>query len=113
MYRMLLASSVANERTVLKSAPENWGQAHEVEELRAWFLDVPLQKKWTMAQRQDVLDQIDSLFIATLKKEGPGDEAYWQRMYYGIELACEATDATLERFQTKRPSSCLNLSPRN
>lgn len=113
MYRSMLAGSVASEQTVLKSVPENWGQAHEVEELRAWFLDVPLQKKWTMAQRQDVLDQLDSLFIANLKKEGPGDEAYWQRLYYGIELACEATDATLERFQAKRPSSCLNLRPRN
>ncbi|MCC6335602.1 MAG: serine/threonine protein kinase [Myxococcales bacterium] len=113
MYRSMLAGSVASEQTMLKSVPENWGQAHEVEELRAWFLDVPLQQKWTMAQRQDVLDQIDSLFIASLKKEGPGDEAYWQRMYYGIELACEATDATLERFQAKRPSSCLNLTPRH
>lgn len=113
MYRSMLAGSVASEQTVLKSVPENWGQKHEVEELRAWFLDVPLGKKWTMPQRQDVLDQIDALFIANLKKDGPGDEAYWQRMYYGIELACEATDATLERFQTKRPSSCLNLAPRN
>jgi hypothetical protein len=109
----MLAGSVAGEQTVLKSVPEQWGQAHEVPELRALFLDLPLTKKWTMQQRQDVLDQIDSLFIASLKKEGPGDEAYWQRMYYGIELACEATDGTLERLKTKRPSSCLNLSPRN
>ena len=113
MYRSMLAGSVASEQTVLKSVPEQWGQAHEVEELRQLFLDVPLQKKWTMAQRQDVLDQLDSLFIANLKKDGPGDEAYWQRMYYGIELACEGTDATLERFKTKKPSTCLNLSPRN
>jgi len=113
MYRSMLAGSIAGEQTTLKTVPEQWGQAHEVEELRALFLDLPLRKKWTMRQRQDVLDQIDSLFIASLKKDGPGDEAYWQRMYYGIELACEGTDATLERLQARRPSTCLNLAPRN
>ncbi len=112
MYRSMLAGSVAGEQTVLKTVPEQWGQAHEVGELRALFLDLPLTRRWTRAQRQDVLNQIDALFITNLKKEGPGDEAYWQRMYYGIELACEATFDTLERLKTKRPSSCLNLSPR-
>lgn len=113
MYRAMLAGTVASEQTVLKTVPEHWGQTREVEELRALFLDVRLTKKWTMAQRQDVLDQLDSIFIANLKKDGPGDEAYWQRMYYGIELACEATDATLERLKAKKPATCLNLAPRN
>lgn len=110
-YRAALVGTVASEATVLKSVPEQWGQAHEVEELKTLFLELPLKQKWSLAQRRKILDTIENLFIANLKKDAPGDGDYWRRMYFGIELTCEATDETLQKLGAKRSTSCLNLSP--
>jgi hypothetical protein len=113
MYRLMLMGSVAAEETTLRSTPELWGHTREVAELELLLLEMPLQQKWTVAQRRDVMKQIDELFVANLKKDGPGDETHWRRQYLGLELTCEATDEVLTQLGTKRPSSCLNLTPRN
>ena len=110
-YRAALVGSVASEATVLKTVPEQWGQAHEVEELKTLFLEMPLKQKWDLQQRRKILDTIENLFIANLRKDDPEDGDYWRRMYFGIELTCEATDAALEKLGAKRSKSCLNLSP--
>ncbi|MBL8920028.1 MAG: serine/threonine protein kinase [Myxococcaceae bacterium] len=112
MYRLMLIGSVAAEGTTLSTTPELWGQTREVKDLEALFLEMPLKHAWTVAQRRDVLAQIEALFIANLKKDAAGDEEHWRRQYYGLELLCEAADETLEQLQAKRPGSCLDLSPR-
>jgi len=66
--------SVTSEQTVFSTAPELWGQTREVEELRLLFLEMPLRQRWNLQQRRDVLDQIDTLMIANLSKNGEGDE---------------------------------------
>lgn len=112
MYRLMLIGSVAAEETTLSTTPELWGQTREVKDLEALFIEMPLKRPWTVAQRKDVLAQIDSLFVANLKKDAPGDEEHWRRQYYGLELLCEAADETLEQLKARRPGSCLDLSPR-
>ncbi len=111
-YRMMLMGSVATEETTLRSMPELWGHTREVKELELLFLEMPLLQRWNVAQRKDVLAQIDSIFVATLTEKEPGDREHWQRQYYGLELTCEATDEVLEQLKTKRPKDCLNLTPR-
>jgi len=113
MYRLMLMAAVTSEQTVFSTTPELWGQTREVDQLRLLFLELPLRQRWTLKQRRDVLEQIDTLMIANLTKNGEGDEDHWRRQYYGIEVACEVTDEALEHLKTRRPSSCLNLSPRN
>ena len=112
MYRMMLMGSVATEETTLRATAEFWGQTREVKELELLFLEMPLLPRWTVAQRKDVLAQIDSSFVAPLAQEEPGDRDHWVRHYYGLELTCEATDEVLEQLKTKRPKSCLKLTPR-
>lgn len=112
MYRMMLMGTVAAEETTLASTPELWGHRREVKDLEMLLLEMPLKQRWTVAQRKDVIAQIDSIFVANLKKDAPGDEEHWRRQYLGLELTCEATDETLVELKTKRPTSCLNLTPR-
>ena len=112
MVRMMLMGSVATEETTLRSIPELWGHTREVKELELLFLEMPLLQRWNVAQRKDVLAQIDSTFVATLAEKEPGDREHWQRQYYGLELTCEATDEVLEQLKATRPKSCLNLTPR-
>ncbi len=112
MYRMMLMGSVATEETTLRATAELWGQTREVKELELLFLEMPLLQRWSVAQRKDVLAQIDSLVVATLAQKEPGDRDHWVRHYYGLELTCEATDEVLEQLKAKRPKRCLNLTPR-
>lgn len=111
MWRLMLVGSLASERTTLRSEPSLWGQLHDEAELRALFLKTPLSKPWSQAQRLAVLKKIDTIFIPSLKKDDPRDEGYWRRMYYGLELLCEATDPALMALEARRPQSCLNLTP--
>jgi hypothetical protein len=111
-YRLMLMQSVVSEEAVLKTTPELWGHQRAVEELELLLLEMPLRKPWSVAQRKDIIAQIDQLFVANLKKEAPGDEDYWRRQYLGLELTCEATDEVLEHLKAQRPRSCLNLDPR-
>ncbi|MDP1920275.1 MAG: serine/threonine-protein kinase [Myxococcales bacterium] len=111
-YRIMLMGSVATEETTLRATPELWGHTREVKELELLFLEMPLLQRWNVAQRKDVLAQIDSTFVATLTEKEPGDREHWRRQYYGVELTCEATDEVLEQLKAKRPKDCLNLTPR-
>jgi hypothetical protein len=111
-YRMMLMGSVATEETTLDAEPRLWGHTREVKELELLFLEMPLLQRWNVAQRKDVLAQIDATFIAALTEEEPGDREHWRRQYYGIELTCEATDEVLEQLKAKRPKECLALTPR-
>ncbi|MBE2250603.1 MAG: serine/threonine protein kinase [Myxococcus sp.] len=112
MYRLMLMGSVAAESTTIGATPELWGQTREAKELELLFLEMPLLQRWSVAQRRDVLAQLEATFIANLKQEAPGDEEHWRRQYYGLELTCEATDEVLEQLGAKRPSSCPGLQPR-
>jgi hypothetical protein len=113
MYRLMLMGSVAAEETALRTTPELWGHTREVNELELLLLEMPLKQRWTVAQRKDLIRQIDELFVANLKKDGPEDETHWRRQYLGLELTCEATDEVLTQLNARRPSGCLNLTPRN
>jgi serine/threonine protein kinase len=111
MWRMMLVGSLVSERTLVRTEPSMWGQQHDEKELRALFLKTPLTKPWSVAQREAVLEKIETIFLPSLKKDDPRDEAYWRRMYYGIELLCEVTDPALMELKGRRPQSCLNLTP--
>ncbi|MCU0698702.1 MAG: serine/threonine protein kinase [Myxococcaceae bacterium] len=113
MYRLMLMSTLSSEETALRTTPELWGHTREVNELELLLLEMPLKERWTVAQRKDVIRQIDELYVANLKKDGPEDETHWRRQYLGLELTCEATDEVLTQLGARRPSSCLNLTPRN
>ena len=113
LYKASLVQTVLNERTVLQSTPGLWGHTKELPELERLFMEQPLREDWSAAQRRSVLDQIEKLFIANLAKEGPGDEIYWRRMYYGLVFSCEASDAALVAAKARRPpdGNCLKLKP--
>lgn len=113
MYKATLVQTVLNERTVLQSTPAMWGHTREVGELERLFMEQPLREDWSAAQRRSVLQQVETLFIANLKKDAPGDDAYWRRMYYGILFTCEASDEALASARARRQSegSCLKLKP--
>jgi hypothetical protein len=112
MYRASLIAMVSNVDTVMKSSPVMWGLAVPSETLKQQFLELPLKKPWTLEQRKDVLAQIDSNVLPNLETPIPEDAEYWRRMYYGIELTCEATDAALEQLRAQRPTGCTNFVPR-
>jgi len=113
LYRSMLIRVVLNEKVVLASSPTLWGHSRELPELERLFLEQPLQQDWTLAQRKDVLRQVETIFIANLQKDAPGDDVYWRRMYYGLLFACEATGEAREKAGAKRvpESSCLKLKP--
>ncbi|MDR7306491.1 serine/threonine-protein kinase [Rhodoferax saidenbachensis] len=113
LYRSMLISMVLNEKVVLASTPALWGHSRSVPELERLFMEQPLQQDWTPAQRKDVLHQIETLFIANMQKDAPGDDVYWRRMYYGLIFMCEATGEAREKAGAKRVSegSCLKLKP--
>lgn len=113
LYRSMLIGMVLNEKVVLASTPALWGHSRSVPELERLFMEQPLQQDWTSTQRKDVLRQIETLFIANLQKDAPGDDVYWRRMYYGLIFMCEATGEAREKVGAKRVSegSCLKLKP--
>lgn len=113
LYRSMLIRVVLNEKVVLASSPTLWGHSRDVPELERLFLEQPLKQDWSLAQRKDVLRQVETIFIANLQKDAPGDDAYWRRMYYGILFACEADDEARSKAGAKRipENSCLKLKP--
>ncbi len=111
MYRSMLLGSVTSAQTVLRTTPALWGHTRELGRLRSLFLELPLKQNWSPAQRERILDTIESLFIANLDAKDEADKDFWRRQYYGIELLCEVTDEALAELHTQRPDSCLNLSP--
>jgi hypothetical protein len=113
LYRSMLIRVVLNEKVVLASTPTLWGHTRDVPELERLFLEQPLQQDWTLAQRKDVLRQVETVFIANLQKDAPGDDVYWRRMYYGLLFACEATGEAREKAGAKRvpENNCLKLKP--
>jgi eukaryotic-like serine/threonine-protein kinase len=113
LYRSMLIRFVLNESVVLASSASLWGHTRTVPELERLFMEQPLKHDWTPAQRKDVLRQIETLFIANLQKDAPGDDAYWRRMYYGLIFMCEATGEAREKAGAKRvtENNCLKLQP--
>ncbi len=112
-YRAMLIRVVLNEKVVLASSPTLWGHSRDVPELERLFLEQALRNDWTPAQRKDVLRQVETLFIANLQKDAPGDDVYWRRMYYGILVACELSDDARAKVGAPRISenNCLKLKP--
>ncbi|MFT3840313.1 MAG: protein kinase [Myxococcaceae bacterium] len=110
-YKASLIASASNVDAVLKSSPALWGLRVASETLRQQFLELPLKQEWTLAQRKDVLEQIDTNVLPHLETPSPEDGEYWRRMYYGTELTCEATDAALEQLRAQRPTNCLHFQP--
>jgi serine/threonine protein kinase len=112
-YRSMLIRVVLNEKVVIASSPALWGHSRDVPELERLFLEQPLRNDWSAAQRKDVLRQVETLFIANLQKDAPGDDVYWRRMYYGILVACELTDEARAKVGAPRISenSCLKIKP--
>lgn len=111
LYKTALVGTVATEATVFKSSPELWGETREVEELQTLFLELPMTRRWTLAQRKNLLGKVETLFVANLDAREPGDRDYWRRMYLGLLLTCEVTDEALATLRAKRPGSCLGLTP--
>ena len=113
LYRSMLIRVVLNEKVVLASSPTLWGHSRDVPELERLFLEQPLKQDWSPAQRKDVLRQVETVFIANLQKDAPGDDVYWRRMYYGLLFACEADDEARSKAGAKRipENSCLKLKP--
>ncbi|OYQ39887.1 hypothetical protein CHU94_11130 [Rhodoferax sp. TH121] len=113
LYRSMLIRVVLNEKVVLASSPTLWGHSRDVPDLERLFLEQPLKQDWSLAQRKDVLRQVETIFIANLQKDAPGDDVYWRRMYYGILFACEAEDEARSKAGAKRipENSCLKLKP--
>jgi hypothetical protein len=111
MFRSMLLGSVTGAQTVLRTQPGLWGHTRELGRLRSLFMELPLKRGWSTAQREAVLQRIESLFIANLDAKDEADRDFWRRQYYGIELLCEVTDEALAELHTQRPDSCLDLEP--
>lgn len=112
-YRAMLIRVVLNEKVVITSSPTLWGHSREVPELERLFLEQPLRNDWTAAQRKDVLRQVETIFIANLQKDAPGDDVYWRCMYFGMLVACELTDEARAKVGAPRigENSCLKIKP--
>jgi eukaryotic-like serine/threonine-protein kinase len=114
ILRGMLAQSIEQESVVIATTPSLWGQTHSVTELKKLFMTTPLRKDYSEADRSLLLGKIETVYIANLQKNSPGDGDFWRRMYYGILLNCEATDEARKALGAEPvdSGSCLNLSPR-
>jgi eukaryotic-like serine/threonine-protein kinase len=114
ILRGMLAQSIEQESVVIATTPSLWGQTRSVTELKKLFMTTPLRKDYSEADRSLLLGKIETVYIANLQKNSPGDGDFWRRMYYGILLNCEATDEARKALGAEPvdSSSCLNLSPR-
>jgi hypothetical protein len=111
MYRSMLLGSVTSAQTILLTQPGLWGHTRDLGRLKSLFMELPLKHDWSPAQREAVLERIETMFIAHLEAREEGDKDFWRRQYLGIELLCEVTDDALAELHTQRPDSCLNLKP--
>jgi eukaryotic-like serine/threonine-protein kinase len=114
ILRGMLAQSIEQESVVIATTPSLWGQTRSVTELKKLFMTTPLRKDYSEADRSLLLGKIETVYIANLQKNSPGDGDFWRRMYYGILLNCEATDEARKALGAEPVDngSCLNLSPR-
>jgi hypothetical protein len=111
MYKVMLVSSVGTAKGMTQ-LPGMWGRDRPSAEIAELFRKAPLKSSYTLAQREDLLAQVESTFLPGLKAETPGDVEFWRRMYYGLLLTCEATDSALEQLHAMRPHDCLGIKPR-
>jgi hypothetical protein len=111
--RQMLASSIEQEGVVIATNPSLWGQTKTVNELVNLFKTTPLTKNYTLAQRDVMLEKVESMHITNLQKDHPGDGDFWRRMYIGLLLICEATTDARQRLGAQLPGSgqCLTISP--
>ncbi len=114
ILRGMLAQSIEQESVILSTTPSLWGQTRSVTELKKLFMTTPLRKDYSEADRTLLLGKIETVHIANLQKNSPGDGDFWRRMYLGILLNCEATDEARKALgaEPMDNGSCLNLSPR-
>jgi serine/threonine protein kinase len=109
--RAMLVQSVAAIPEMAKR-PGMWGRDRSSDELAKLYRTTPLRSGYTLAQRDDMLAQVDERFVANLKVEAPGDAEFWRRMYYALLLTCDATDAALAELGAPRGKDCVDLHPR-
>jgi eukaryotic-like serine/threonine-protein kinase len=92
LLRRMLAQSIEQESVVIATTPTLWGQGRSLDELKKLLISTPFVKNYSSQERQILIDKVETMFIANLQKNHPGDGDYWRRMYYGIVINCEATD---------------------
>ncbi len=92
LLRRMLAQSIEQESVVIATTPTLWGQNRSVDELKKLLISTPFVKNYASQERQTLIDKVETMFIANLQKNHPGDGDYWRRMYYGIVINCEATE---------------------
>jgi len=108
----LLARAVVNQEVTKKTTPALWGLDHPSDELRRLFLTEDLVHPLAPQDRLDVLAQLDDTPIGKLAGDRPADREHWRRRYYGLLVACEATDEVLARVGALRATDCVKLTPR-
>ena len=113
MYKVALVNSVSTNQSVRKSTSSFWGLGRSEGELYQLFLNMPLRNNWSASQRRDVLAQVEGVVASHGDAKDAADQQYWRRMYYGLLLLCEATDAAVAQFETSRPTGCFNFQPRH
>jgi hypothetical protein len=113
LYRSMLIRMVQKESVVLQSSPMLWGHTRAVADIERLFLEQPLRQDWSIAQRKDLLRQVEAVYITPQIKNAPADEVYWRRQYLGLLFVCEATGETLDKAGAKRvpESTCPRLQP--
>ena len=111
--RQMLATSIEQESVIIATNPSLWGQTKTADELVKLFMTTPLAKNYTPSQRDALLGKVETLFIANLQKDHPGDGAFWRRMYYGLLLICEATPDARQALGVQLPGTgqCLSIAP--
>jgi hypothetical protein len=112
MYRVALIG-LAGSGASLRAIPQLFGLDRPSEQLAHMFVELPLRRELTRAQRDDLLAQIEEYFLTSLQARDEADRDFWRREYYGLLLVCELADAERERLGAKRPDECLRLEPRN
>jgi len=112
MYRTMLVAQVGSLAAMARQIPGGWAQGRTAADLSNLFKTVALREPWTLAEREDVLSQVERNVIASLRVEGEGDREYWRHMYYGLLLQCEATDEALASLNAPREeNNCTRFRP--
>jgi hypothetical protein len=111
MYRVALLG-LAGSGTSLRAEPQLFGLDRSSDQLAHMFVELPLRRELSRAQRDDLLAQIEEYFLSSLQARDDADRDFWRREYYGLLLVCELADAEREQLGAKRPDECLELQPR-